>query len=123
MTFFVNNRQCSTCIFGPHSPIGNARFEELKKGWTEGNCVQQCHQSNIAGGNVACRGHYEAARRSEIPHPINGVFGAHLDIEQSMRVAEALGFVQFVSVHKPIIDEGPLPFENGPDEPRWDEEA
>lgn len=95
MVLMINRRQCSTCIFGPQSPIPESRFEELQKKWAENDCIQQCHQSSVKGGTVGCRGHYEAARRGELPYPIAGVFGP-MDMAQSMYAAETLGFVRFV---------------------------
>lgn len=96
MPFTVRKHQCSTCIFGSKSIITPERFAYLREIWIWQNKVQVCHDSH---DNIACRGHYEAARRGEIPHPISetaemtlGITGKTADV---MQVCERLGLVAF----------------------------
>lgn len=106
MPFQVNRRQCSTCIFGPKSPISPERFDQLKAQWAEEDIVQTCHHSSMYGEQVGCRGHYEAARRGELPHPMQGIaqdmgLGA-LPLDRFMQVSESAGWVEFVEVKDDI---------------------
>jgi hypothetical protein len=102
MAFRVNNRQCSTCIFNRRSPISPKRFDELKAQWAAEDIVQICHHSSMQGDDVGCRGHYEAARRGDIPHPITGIAETlglgELPIDQLMGLCESIGWVEFVEV-------------------------
>ncbi|SRR5258708_6335275 len=100
MPFLVNRHMCPTCIFSNCTPILPERFEELRAEWANDNAVQICHYSD---SNVGCRGHYEAARRNEIPHPLPdiaaevlGIRG--LPIDDLMQICERRGYVQFVEV-------------------------
>jgi hypothetical protein len=91
---------CKTCIFGRKSPISQVRFEQLREEWAVEDVIQSCHQSNIDGGNAGCRGHYEAAWRGDIPHPVQGIGEAmgleDLSTAQLMELFESQGFIVFV---------------------------
>ena len=100
MPFRVNQSLCETCIFSTRTPISNARFEALKASWDANQNVQLCHHSET---NVGCRGHYEAARRGAIPHPLPVLLAEYLGISQlqtadAMQIAERLGIVEFCVV-------------------------
>jgi hypothetical protein len=105
MGFRVYNQQCATCIFGPNPAITAERLEDYKKLWAKKSAVQTCHTASIAGDNVGCRGHYEAAKREEIPHPIPSLLNVNdengpLPQAQQMKIAERLGLVEFVPLPK-----------------------
>lgn len=102
MSFKVNRRQCSTCIFGPKSPIPPERLEDYKREWAEKGATQECHHATMTHEEVACRGHYEAARRGELPYPIQDIAEGmglnQLRMDQMMGLSEAMGWVEFVEV-------------------------
>lgn len=104
MAFKVNASQCSTCIFGPNSPLTPERLEQYKAQWQSKNRVQECHHATMKHEKVGCRGHYEAARRGEIPHPITEIAEqldlGQLRIEQMMHLSELVGWVEFVDVDR-----------------------
>lgn len=102
MSFRVKSKQCATCIFGSRTPITPERFEELKRTWEEKGIVQQCHAATINNEDTACRGHYEAARREEIPHPalglakdLLGIDHEAVGVESVFTVLERLGLITF----------------------------
>lgn len=43
----VQAQQCSTCVFGPNSPISPERFRDLREQWERrgGETYQVCHQT------------------------------------------------------------------------------
>lgn len=103
MSFKVMREQCQTCIFGGNSPITAARFAQLRAAWEREGVVQACHHATIQAQTIGCRGHYEAARRGVLPHPITAIM-AQLGLNDSslktsdlMQIAERLGWVEFVS--------------------------
>ena len=103
MGFKVNQRMCSTCIFGQNSPIPPERFAQLKEQWEREGIVQECHHATLKQEQIACRGHYEAARRGEVTnHPIMEIarqMGLEsLRVEQMMGFSESQGWVEFVEV-------------------------
>lgn len=104
MGFRVNQEQCSTCIFGPNSPVSKDRFEDLREMWeTDGDeRVQTCHHSSIKGGDTGCRGHYEAAKRGEIKSPVDILLKRFLDPnlskKQAYEIAERMGWIVFEGV-------------------------
>jgi len=109
MVFRVNNQQCQTCIFGPNSPISDQRFEELRQQWEHDNSVQLCHHSH---SQVACRGHYEAARNGNIPHPLPDVAAQALGITDIpiadlMQICERLGLIVFVPANDDTTTDNP----------------
>ncbi len=110
MTLKINETQCDTCIFGKRSPITPERFEELKKGWESRSKHQECHQATIEGEHVGCRGHYEAARRNELPYVAVAIVREQLGLPLSippadcLQIAERLGWVTFVPVEKEDTD-------------------
>lgn len=96
--FRVQSKLCSTYVFSNRSPISPERFEEVKAGWDNGKRVQSCHHSAV---NTACRGHYEAARRGEIEHPIAQALSDAtglplLPTADAMQISERLGLVEFI---------------------------
>lgn len=96
MSFRVNAHLCKTCIFGPHTPLSPERFDQLRREWAAENSVQTCHVTKIG-----CRGHYEAAKRGEIPHPIRAITATlidlppEMDIAEVMQICEDVGWVKF----------------------------
>lgn len=104
MGFEVNDKLCSTCIFGGNSPIPRARFEQLKTEWETAGVVQECHHATLKNQHIGCRGHYESARAGLIKnHPIvtaaaEGLGLTGLSIDVIMDVSERLGLVHFVDV-------------------------
>lgn len=82
----VNNKMCSSCIFGSNSPISPERLEDYKKKWRRLDTQQECHHSTVEETGVVCRGYFEAALRGEV------------HTGQLMRIAERLDFVRFVEV-------------------------
>ena len=101
--FKVNKEMCKTCIFGANSPINAKRFADLQAQWAENDIVQECHQATVIEEQIGCRGHYEAARRGEIPHPIIGIWramGLEADTDTLMQISERLGYVNFVAIDK-----------------------
>lgn len=111
MPFRVNTRQCATCIFSSRSPIPPERFAELRAAWAADDTVQQCHDSTLRGGDVGCRGHYEAARRGDLPHPLTGIAETMglggLPLPQMMDLCENMGWVEFVDVDETLEKRDP----------------
>ncbi len=58
-------QRCSTCVFGPNSPISPERMRELADGWKGGNGHQICHHHGVGdedgsrGEDVWCLGFWE----------------------------------------------------------------
>jgi hypothetical protein len=84
----VNKERCSSCIFGAKSPVSPERFKELKRTWARRDTHQTCHHSTIEGGQVACKGYFDAALSD----------GGDIYPSQAMRIALALDMVDFVDV-------------------------
>ena len=103
MGFKVMSKLCETCIFSARTPISQERFDELREGWAKNDNVQECHKATINKEHIGCRGHYEAARRGELPHPITGIMatlGIAGKMSDLMQVAERLNFIVFVDVER-----------------------
>lgn len=102
MAFKVNSVQCRTCIFGANSPVAQVRFEQLRAEWQAENVVQECHDATQKHLHIGCRGHYEAARRGEIPHPIESIainMGlAGVSMDNLMQMYERMGLIIFVDI-------------------------
>lgn len=103
MGFKVNRVMCDTCIFGTKSPISPERFAELEQVWANENRVQECHHATIQGKQIGCRGHYEAARRGEMSHPITDIAERALGLRDLampdlMQILERMGLIEFVEV-------------------------
>jgi hypothetical protein len=76
----VCKRQCSTCIFGPKSPIGEERRNEMVQEATRRESAIICH-ATLGGDNAVCRGFFERhktaplqiAERLGVLQEVNGV--------------------------------------------------
>lgn len=106
MSFKVNNQLCSTCIFSKRSPISPERLEQLKDQWQELEAVQECHSATIKDERVACRGHYEAARRGDLPYEAlenaarEGLGLTGLSVPDLMQICERLALVEFIKIEE-----------------------
>jgi len=107
--------RCSTCIFGPNSPIKDrpARMRELKRFWRLHDSHQVCHKfaiegyedgdepldedappASINGEEVVCRGFYDTQ-----------TWG------QMLRIADRLGCIVFVPQPAADLASTPAPGE------------
>jgi len=79
MTFKVQKRMCSTCIYRPDSPLDIEKLEsDVRDPYVGFSGHRVCHHS----ADVCCRGFWEA----------------HKDEFPMGQVAQRLGFVEFVYV-------------------------
>lgn len=100
MSFQVRDSLCRSCIFGQNSPISQERFDQLKQEWQDKDIVQECHSGTLIHDHIGCRGHYEAARRGELPkHPLDAIrdqMGFSISRADFMQIAERMKWVEFV---------------------------
>lgn len=99
----VMSKQCATCIFSNRSPISPERFQQLKEQWEAEGIQQECHHATMQQEQIACRGHYEAARAGKVNnYPLIAVaagFGlVGLKIDDLMQICERIGWVTFVDL-------------------------
>ena len=84
MTFQVQQRMCSTCIYRPDSPLNLAHLEaQIADPRMAGHFrgYRECHHATNGSG-VCCRGFWERHKD-------------HFDVGQ---LAQRLGWVEFVDV-------------------------
>lgn len=81
----VLNRKCSTCVFGPRRPVDQERVDGMVADADRNESTIVCHSTLYTDGvdNAACRGYFDL--RSSV----------------SLRMADALGVVEFVPDPKP----------------------
>lgn len=116
VSFKVMSERCKACIFGANTPISKERFEELRRNWAAHDAAQECHTATIAGAQIGCKGHYEAARHGAIPHPITGVMAelgittdSGLTTADLMQIGERMGWIEFVSLDEDEQGKAPYP--------------
>jgi hypothetical protein len=52
--------RCSTCIFGPDSPITPARRRDYERQWRRADTFQNCHHGTVTGDRaLMCRGFFD----------------------------------------------------------------
>lgn len=52
--------RCSTCIFGPNSPITPERRKDYMEKWQRSDTFQNCHHGTVNGDKaLMCRGFYD----------------------------------------------------------------
>lgn len=75
----VMERQCSTCIFGAKSPIGDERRKGMVSEATRGDSTIVCHSTLHRGdvGHAACRGFF------------------NLGVSSTLRMAEGMGVIEY----------------------------
>ena len=73
----VCERRCSTCIFGPKTPIGPEQFEEIVSEAVKRDTAIICHAS-LGADNAVCAGFFEAHKT------------------QPLQVAERMGLIEKV---------------------------
>ena len=99
--FLVYSEKCSTCIFGPDSPISMDTFKQIKDLWQREDRVQECHVATYLKKRVACRGYLEAYIKGAVQNKVLDeacrLIGLPegLDREAALRVLEHLGYIQF----------------------------
>lgn len=83
MTFRVQARQCSTCIYRPDSPLDLQRLEnEIRDPHVGFRGYRVCHHSGHDSEGVCCR----------------GFWNRHKDEFPLGQIAQRLGLVEFVKV-------------------------
>lgn len=102
----VAAEQCSTCIFGPKTPLTAERFKYYHRLWERKGFAQECHMATGHKLHIGCRGHYEAWKRGAFKnHPLRIIardLGLPDDLrnEQLARLFESLGHIIFVQIPK-----------------------
>jgi hypothetical protein len=102
----INSKLCSTCIFTNNSPVDDVRFRDLKRSWESDKSGQQCHHSTLQNDNVMCRGHYNAAKKGDVYHPVVETSQKFFNLsdpemntpEFVCTLAERMGLIVFVDV-------------------------
>lgn len=61
----VQRRQCSTCVFGRRSPVGQERVDEMCALADKGGGCIPCHHTLSGPDQAVCRGYFD--RRSSMP--------------------------------------------------------
>lgn len=96
-------KMCATCIFGNKSPITQESFDAYQTEWESDTKWQECHTHTIKQERVACRGHFNAWERGELPYPLEEAFDrlypalSHLHPEQKANMLTLFGFIDHVT--------------------------
>lgn len=86
----VRQSQCSTCIFGPNSPVTDERRDGM---------VRACAEDDSGAGTIACHHHLHQGL------PVEPVCRGFYDLDQTpiLRLAEITGNIAWVQTtrHQP----------------------
>lgn len=82
MAFQVQTEKCDQCLFGPNRIVPVSRMRAILASCKRDDGHFICHKSTVQGGNVCCRGFYDAN-----PEATN-----------LMRIAARLKVIRFVKI-------------------------
>lgn len=62
----ICEERCSSCIFGPNSPISPARRDDYEYRWRTKDTFQNCHHGTATGDfALVCRGFYDWVQKAD----------------------------------------------------------